>query len=101
VPDHIISGGIDNEVRDLIHDVDVLLHDAQFVESERRLADAYAHSTVDDAVTLAKECGVRHLVLFHHGPGRTDDALDTIAASFPKGTVTAGAQGDVIDVRRV
>ena len=39
-----------DEVRDLIHDVDVLLHDAQFVESERALADAYAHSTVDDAI---------------------------------------------------
>ncbi len=100
VPDHVISGGIDNEVRDLIHDVDVLLHDAQFVESERRLADAYAHSTVDDAVNLAKECGVRHLVLFHHGPARTDEALDAIAASFTKGTVTAAAQGDIIDVRR-
>ena len=100
VPDHVISGGIDNEVRDLIHDVDVLLHDAQFVESERRLADAYAHSTVDDAVNLAKECGVRHLVLFHHGPARTDDALDAISASFTKGSVTAAAQGDVIDVRR-
>ena len=58
--------------------VDVLLHDAQFVERERALADAYGHSTVDDAVALAQEAGVRHLVLFHHGPARTDDALDAI-----------------------
>ena len=100
VPDHIVSGGVDNEVRDLIHDVDVLLHDAQFVEAERKLADAYAHSTVEDAVTLAKECGVRHLVLFHHGPARTDDALDTIADSFSGGWVRAAAQGDTIHVSR-
>ena len=100
VPDHIVSGGIDNEVRDLIHDVDVLLHDAQFVEGERRLADEYAHSTVDDAVKLAQECGVRRLVLFHHGPARTDEALDAIAASFDGNRVIAAAQGEIIDVRR-
>jgi phosphoribosyl 1,2-cyclic phosphodiesterase len=99
IPDHVISGGVDNEVRDLVHDVDLLLHDAQFVESERRLADAYAHSTVDDAVAFAKECGVRRLVLFHHGPARTDDALDAIGASFP-GSVTVAAQGMEIDVAR-
>ena len=101
VPDHVISPGVKDEVRDLIHDVDVLLHDAQFVESERALADAYAHSTVDDAVGLAEECGVRKLVLFHHGPARTDAALDAIAAGLePSGSVVVAAQGDIIDARR-
>jgi phosphoribosyl 1,2-cyclic phosphodiesterase len=101
IPDHVISAGVDNEVRDLIHDVDVLLHDAQFVESERQWADAYAHSTIDDAVALAQECGVRKLVLFHHGPARSDDALDRIGASFADtGLVMVAAQGDELDVRR-
>jgi phosphoribosyl 1,2-cyclic phosphodiesterase len=100
IPDHILSGGIDNEVRDLVHDVDVLLHDAQFVESERRLADAYAHATVDDAVSFARESGVRRLVLFHHGPARTDDALDAIGESFDPAHVLVAAQGDVLEIRR-
>ena len=101
VPDHVISGGVDDVVRGLVHDVDVLLHDAQFLESERRLADAYAHSTVDDAVAFAQECGVRHLVLFHHGPSRSDDALDDIAAAHrDAGFVTVAAQGEILDVRR-
>jgi phosphoribosyl 1,2-cyclic phosphodiesterase len=101
VPDHVISPGVSDEVRDLIHDVDVLLHDAQFVESERRFADAYAHSTIDDAIGLAGECGVRKLVLFHHGPARTDAALDAIAAGLdPSGPVVVAAQGDVIEVGR-
>lgn len=101
IPDHVISAGVSNEVRDLIHDVDVMLHDAQFVESERRWADAYAHSTVDDAVELARECGVRTLVLFHHGPARTDDALDEIAATYAGSTsVIVARQGSEIDVRR-
>ncbi len=102
IPDHVISAGVGDEVRDLIHDVDVLLHDAQFVESERQWADAYAHSTVEDAVALARECGVRTLVLFHHGPARTDDALDAIAATYADDvTVHVARQGDEIDVRRL
>jgi phosphoribosyl 1,2-cyclic phosphodiesterase len=101
VPDHVVSPGVSDEVRDLIHDVDVLLHDAQFVSSERALADAYAHSTIDDAMALAHECGVRKLVLFHHGPTRTDDAIDEIAAGLdPSTAVVLAVQGDVIDVRR-
>ena len=100
VPDHILSTGVDNEVRDLVHDVDLLLHDAQFVESERRLADDYAHATVDDAVRFAAECGVRQLVLFHHGPARKDDALDEIAAMYPSDFVTVATQGSEIQVSR-
>ncbi len=99
VPDHIVSGGVSDQVRDLIRDVDVLLHDAQFIESERPFADAYGHSTVQDAVTLAQECGARRLVLFHHGPARTDDALDGIRDSLAASPwVSVAVQGDVIDV---
>ncbi len=88
-------------MRDLVHDVDVLLHDAQFVERERALADAYGHSTIDDAVTLARECGARRTVLFHHGPARTDSALDAIAATYADDPhVHVAAQGDEIRVVR-
>jgi phosphoribosyl 1,2-cyclic phosphodiesterase len=31
-----------------------------------------------EAVALALEAGVRRLVLFHHRPERTDDALDEL-----------------------
>jgi ribonuclease BN (tRNA processing enzyme) len=64
--------------RDLIEGVDVLLHDAQFLESERRLADDYGHATVEESITLAEKAGVGQLVLFHHSPVRTDDQLDRI-----------------------
>ncbi len=99
LPDHIVSAGVEPAVLALIEGVDVLLHDAQFVESERALSDAYGHSTVDDAVALAERCGVRHLVLFHHGPGRTDDALDAIGAGVTSSIrVTVAAQGMQIDL---
>ena len=40
--------------------VDLLVHDAQFVERERAVADAYGHATVDDAVDLARRAGAAH-----------------------------------------
>ena len=99
LPDHVVSGGVEPAVHDLVEGVDVLLHDAQFVESERALADAYGHSTVADAVALAERCRVGHLVLFHHGPGRTDDALDAIAASVESSLrVTLATQGTQISL---
>jgi phosphoribosyl 1,2-cyclic phosphodiesterase len=99
LPDHIVSGGVADSVRDLIRGVDVLLHDAQFVEPERALADAYGHSTVQDAMTLAQECDVDRLVLFHHGPGRTDDALDRIRDDLATSPwVSVALQSDVLAV---
>jgi phosphoribosyl 1,2-cyclic phosphodiesterase len=99
VPDHVISAGIDEAARSMLAGVDVLLHDAQFVESERAFATAFGHSTVHDAMTLAQECGVGRLVLFHHGPARTDNALDAIRAEVAGSPwVTVAVQGEVIDV---
>jgi ribonuclease BN (tRNA processing enzyme) len=80
LPDHGPIQGCSPEVRALVAGVDVLLHDAQFVESERAIADAYGHSTIDEAISMAVEGGVGRLVLFHHGPGRTDDELDALGA---------------------
>jgi ribonuclease BN (tRNA processing enzyme) len=64
--------------RALVEGVDVLLHDAQFLETERSLADDYGHATVEETIALAEEAGVGRLVLFHHSPVRTDDQLDRI-----------------------
>jgi len=78
LPDHAPAQGVAPEVWELIDGVDVLLHDAQFTEAERRLADDYGHATVDETVALAAKAGVGLLVLFHHSPVRTDDQLDHI-----------------------
>ena len=78
LPDHAPSHGMSPEVRTLIEGVDVLLHDAQFTEPERRLAEDYGHATVEETVALAEEAAVGRLVLFHHSPVRTDDQLDRI-----------------------
>lgn len=99
VPDHRLSAGVSDETRSLVRGVDVLVHNAQFLEAERGIADAYGHSTVEDVVAFATEAEVGRLVLFHHGPGRTDDAIDrlveAVVAPMP---VTAAREGGELEV---
>ena len=106
LPDHMPSAGVSAELRELLAGVDVLIHDAQFHEAERAVAVAYGHATVDEAVHLARDCGVGSLVLFHHGPERSDDALDAMADCLrPRATelcipISVARQGDVLRVTR-
>ena len=78
VPDHAPELGVSEDALAALAGVDVLIHDAQFLEHERPRAVDYGHATVDDAIRLAERVGAGSVVLFHHGPHRTDDALDEI-----------------------
>ena len=80
LPDHAPEAGVSDDLRAVLDGVDVLVHDAQFLEGERPLAVDYGHATVKDSIELAQACRVGTLVLFHHSPARSDDALDDIAA---------------------
>jgi phosphoribosyl 1,2-cyclic phosphodiesterase len=85
----------------LAEGADVLVHGAPFTAAERELAAAFGHATVDYAVTLAREAGVRQLVLFHHAPTRTDDEVDAITAGLSgrvPAEVMAAAQGLTLDI---
>jgi ribonuclease BN (tRNA processing enzyme) len=55
---------------------DLLFHDAQFVETEYQRTRSWGHSTIQDALDLAIDAGVKKLGLFHHDPDRTDDEID-------------------------
>src|SRR4051812_26010832 len=79
LPDHAPAAGVSDQLRAALDGVDVLVHDAQFLESERKLAVDYGHATVGDSLKLARESRAGTLVLFHHSPTRTDTALDEIA----------------------
>jgi phosphoribosyl 1,2-cyclic phosphodiesterase len=58
--------------------VDVLLHDAQFTESEYASKVGWGHSSVAHAVEFARRAEASRLVLFHHDPGRSDGDLDRL-----------------------
>lgn len=99
LPDHAPAQGCSDAVRALVRGVDLLVHDAQFLETERSIADLTGHATVDHAIAVALEARAGTLVLFHHGPSRTDAQLDDIAARLdvPLNVILA-REGQVIDV---
>ncbi len=80
VPDHQEPVGdpshVDPAVLDLCADVDVLIHDAQFVATEFGSRPDWGHCTIDYAVEVAAQSRARTLVLFHHDPAHDDDMLD-------------------------
>lgn len=57
---------------------DLLAHDAQWIDDDMPAHRGWGHSTVAQACDLAAAAGVGRLVLFHHDPDRTDDALDAL-----------------------
>ena len=62
--------------RQLCEGVDLLIHDAQYTPEEFRLKSTWGHCTVEYAVWLAAECGVKTLALYHHDPTHGDDLID-------------------------
>ncbi len=103
LPDHAPAAGVSDELLAVLDGVDVLIHDAQFLEGERPVAVDYGHATVQDAVKLATACRAGTLVLFHHSPARTDAALDEIAVwsadLSDDVTIVVAHEGMTLDVR--
>ena len=84
LPDHLplADAGLRRHALELAAGADVLVHDAQFRDDERGVADLYGHATWSQALDLAVEAEVGELVLFHHSPARTDAALDEMVAAL-------------------
>lgn len=86
-------------VLELCRGVDVLIHDAQFTADELAAKADWGHSTPEYAVEVARQAGVKMLVLFHHDPAHDDDMVDEIAQRIAELTaddpfeVIAAAEG--------
>jgi phosphoribosyl 1,2-cyclic phosphodiesterase len=104
LPDHAPAAAVSAELMAMLDGVDVLIHDAQFLEGERPVAVDYGHATVQDAVKLATDCRAGTIVLFHHSPARTDEALDAIGEwctdLSADVAVVVAREGMTLDVRR-
>jgi len=81
VPDHCPQADSNPTIARECQGVDLLVHDAQFLEHERVVADLYGHATVGDAIDLARRCEAGRLALFHHSPARRDDEVDAIGTA--------------------
>jgi ribonuclease BN (tRNA processing enzyme) len=79
----------------------VLIHDSFLLPGEVAAEAQFGHAAADYAVGLAQRAGARRVILAHHKPDRTDDALDLLAARFranPRVTVTVAVEGEIIDL---
>jgi phosphoribosyl 1,2-cyclic phosphodiesterase len=104
LPDHQqpIDGGfaIAESVLELCDGVDLLIHDAQYTPAEFAAKAHWGHCTIDYALHVAAEAGVRRLALFHHDPEHDDETVDRLldeARANPRGArvdeIIAGYEG--------
>ena len=70
----------------------MLLHDAFLLPDEVAAEAFFGHAAVDYAIGLGQRAGARRVLLTHHKPGRTDDALDRLARRVAAGRWPAGRQ---------
>ncbi|MFW6359661.1 MAG: MBL fold metallo-hydrolase [Chroococcales cyanobacterium] len=72
----------DENVLHLARDADLLIYDAMYTDEEYHNPKSpkvgWGHSTWQEGVKVAKEAGVKQLVVFHHEPNHTDSVLDQI-----------------------
>ncbi|HRX94196.1 MAG TPA: MBL fold metallo-hydrolase [Chitinophagaceae bacterium] len=84
MPDHEPALGVSGILEDtrwvsgidLAKGSDLLLHDAQWTAAEYPQRMGWGHSSMDDAILFASMAAVKHLLMVHHDPGRTDDMLN-------------------------
>ncbi len=86
----------DRNVRDLAEGAEVFICDAQYTPLEYvNFKKGWGHGSWREAVNIAKDAGVKHLILFHHDPDHNDDFIDSIlheaSRYFP--SVAAAAEG--------
>ena len=84
LPDHEPAVGVDLEHLtsdwisgfELAEGADVLIHDAQYTDTEYLDHVGWGHSSVSHAVSFGKMTEVGRLIMFHHDPLHSDDDLD-------------------------
>jgi phosphoribosyl 1,2-cyclic phosphodiesterase len=91
--------------REIAADVDLLIHDTHFTAEEYPEHEGWGHGTIDQAIRFAADVGARHLVAFHHHPGRSDEGIRlmvdrAVAAAQPSFPVTAAVEGDRFELER-
>ncbi len=89
----------EQRVVDWLRGCDVVVYDTMYDYQEYLEKMTWGHSYPEYAAALCRAAGVRHLVLFHHLPEASDDALDALRDRWAAVTdlrVTLAREGDTV-----
>jgi phosphoribosyl 1,2-cyclic phosphodiesterase len=91
---------LDRVVRERAEGADVLIYDAQYTPEEYAARKGWGHSTWLEAAHVAKDAGVKQLILFHHDPSHDDAKIDEMVAETQKlfDNVCAAREGSTLFV---
>jgi ribonuclease BN (tRNA processing enzyme) len=104
VPNKIYAEGFLAQLAHCARNSDILIHDTQFLEHEMVGRYHWGHSTVEDALEMARMANVKQLVLFHYDPGHSDTMIDgqlSLAQDLSAGDtfdVSAAAEGWQLEI---
>jgi len=75
------NAAMDEKVREFARGADMLIYDSQYTPDEYPSHKGWGHSHWREATIVARDAGVRNLILFHHDPGHDDSIMEGIEAS--------------------
>ena len=66
---------LDRVLRDYCQQADILIYDSHYTPEEYEAHRGWGHSTWLEATRVARDTGVKQLILFHHDPARDDQMV--------------------------
>jgi ribonuclease BN (tRNA processing enzyme) len=78
--------------------VDLLIHDSQYTPDEFAERHDWGHCSYQYPIELARACGVKHTLLFHHDPGHRDTQIDEMAATVRDRDIEFACEGSAFDI---
>lgn len=79
----LAADDFNRSIAEFVAGADVLIYDGQYTEEEYVSSKVgWGHSSIEHAIAEGKRNRVKHLVIFHHEPLRTDDQLDRLAEMY-------------------
>lgn len=73
---------------------DLLVHDAEYTETEYAMRRGWGHSSADRALGLAISAGVKRFALYHHNQDRPDAEVEAMAEQCRQAAIRAGSRLD-------
>lgn len=74
-PNFVVSKA---QCKNFVANVDLLIHDGQYTESDMPLKLGWGHSLISECLDLAIQGKVKNLAIYSHDPERTDSELDQL-----------------------